>query len=185
MRAAAAANDFEGFCQGCSKSLTPEQRKELFSHLRGNMNMEEDMDFAEVSYSLHEIAPKMDQRSLREEYMDKKIFNVGTFVENLNTGVVGKIVSRGVNYVIYIDEHEEVYRGWLKDLVERNDIKRFDFTPLGQIGTDELARKVVAMTPGQFIQKINKRKQVSGTMNYEALPGMEEAPETSTRKENV
>ena len=33
----------------------------------------------------------MDQRSLREEYMDKKIFNVGTFVENLNTGVVGKI----------------------------------------------------------------------------------------------
>lgn len=159
MRAAAAANDFEGFSQGCSKALTPEQRKELFSHLRGNMNMEEDMDFAEASYTLHEIAPKMDQKSLREDYMDRKIFNVGTFVENLNTGIVGKIVSRGVNYVIYIDEHEEVYRGWLKDLVERNDIKRFDFTPLGQIGTDELARKVAAMTPGQFIQKINNKNK--------------------------
>ena len=159
MRAAAAANDFEGFCQGCSKALTPEQRKELFSHLRGNMNMEEDADFAEASYTLHEIAPKMDQKALREDYMDRKIFNVGTFVENLNTGIVGKIVSRGVNYVIYIDEHEEVYRGWLKDLIERNDIKRFDFTPLGQIGTDELARKVAAMTPGQFIQKINNKNK--------------------------
>lgn len=159
MRAAAADNDFDGFCAGCSKALTPEQRKELFSHLRGNMQMEDVDDYADLSYLLHEIAPKLDPQRLREDYIDKKIFNVGTIVENLNTGILGKVVSRGVNYVIYIDEHEQVYRGWLKDLVERNDIKRFDFTPLGQIGTDELARKVAAMTPGQFIQKINKRNK--------------------------
>ena len=121
--------------------------------------MEDVDDYADLSYLLHEIAPKLDPQRLREDYMDKKIFNVGTIVENLNTGILGKVVSRGVNYVIYIDEHEQVYRGWLKDLVERNDIKRFDFTPLGQIGTDELARKVAAMTPGQFIQKINKRNK--------------------------
>lgn len=161
MRAFAAENDFEGFCTGCSKNLTPEQRKEMFSHLRGNMKMEEVEDFADLSYNLHEIAPKLDPKGLREQYYNKEIFTVGCIVENVNTGILGKVVSRGVNYVIYIDEHEQIYRGWLHDLIERNDIKRFDFTPLGELGTDELAQKLAAMTPGQFIQKINKRNKSS------------------------
>lgn len=161
LRAFAAANDYNGFASGLSKAMPDKHKKELYDHLRGNMKMEEVEDFAEASFELYEIAPKMDPKSLREAYYNKEIFNVGQVVENLNTGVIGKVVSRGVNYVIYIDEHEQIYRGWLKDLVERNDIKRFDFTPLGQLGTDELARKVAAMTPGQFIQKINKRNKTA------------------------
>ena len=82
------------------------------------MSVEVQEDFNEVSYQLYEIAPKLDEKGLREAYFDGKIFKEGTFVENLNTGIVSKIVSRGSNYVISIDEHDNIFRGWLKDIVE-------------------------------------------------------------------
>lgn len=70
---------------------------------------------------------------------------------------MGKVVTRGANYVIYVDENDEMYRGWLKDLVEINDLKAFNWTPMGEIGTDKLRDRVIAMTPGQFLKKINKK----------------------------
>ena len=51
---------------------------------------------------LFEIAPKLDPHWSREAYFDGGMFEVGTFVENVNTGVIGKIVSRGSNYVIML-----------------------------------------------------------------------------------
>ena len=85
----------------------------------------------------------------------------GTFVENLNTGIVSKIVSCGSNYVISIDESDHLFRTWLKDLVERNDIKFFDFTPAGEMGTDALTNYMRKLTPGEFINKINKKDKVT------------------------
>jgi hypothetical protein len=118
-------------------------------------------DFAEASYDLYEVAPKLDPQGLREAYFGGELFEIGCFVENVNTGVIGKVVSRGSNYVIYIDEHDSVYRAWLKDLVERNDIKYFDFTPAGEMGTDELTDYMRKLTPGEFIRKINKKDKVT------------------------
>jgi hypothetical protein len=51
-----------------------------------------------------EIAPKLDQQTLRENYVSKKIFQIGELVENLNTGLVGKITRRGTNYLICVTE---------------------------------------------------------------------------------
>lgn len=121
------------------------------------MQLESVEDFCDASFSLHEIAPKLDPRGLREAYINGEMFKVGTFVENVNTGVIGKIVSRGSNHLIYIDENDNVYRAWLKDLVERIDIKLFDFTPAGEMGTDKLANYMRKLTPGEFIRKINKK----------------------------
>jgi hypothetical protein len=45
----------------------------------------------------------------------------------------------------------------LRDLVEKNDIKMFDFTPAGEMGTDKLANYMRRLTPGEFIRKINKK----------------------------
>ena len=98
-----------------------------------------------------------DDGTIRPKTIDSSMFEVGTFVENVNTGVIGKIVSRGSNHVIYIDENDNVYRAWLKDLVERIDIKLFDFTPAGEMGTDKLANYMRKLTPGEFIRKINKK----------------------------
>ena len=157
MRKAAAEGDFDSFLQGIPKGLGKDGAEKLFLLLRQAMQVEEFDDFADASFQLHEIAPKLDPRGMREAYFENEMFKVGTFVENVNTGVIGKVVSRGSNYIIYIDEHETIFRCWLKDLVERNDIKFFDFTPAGEMGTDKLANYMRKLTPGEFIRKINKK----------------------------
>ena len=157
MRKAAAEDDFRTFEKGIPSGLSQKDKLRLYKSLRSAMQVESVGDFADASFNLHEIAPKLDPQGMREAYFEQKLFEVGTFVENINTGVVGKVVSRGSNYIIYIDEHETVFRSWLKDLIERNDIKYFNFTPAGEMGTDELANYMRKLTPGEFIRKINKK----------------------------
>jgi hypothetical protein len=160
MRKAAAEGDFDTFKQGMTKALSKKEQEEIFLTLRQAMQVKESFDdFAEASYDVFEIAPKLDPQGLREAYFAGDLFGEGTFVENVNTGVIGKIVSRGSNYVIYIDESENIFRSWLRDLVERNDIKMFDFTPAGEMGTDKLANYMRRLTPGEFIRKINKKEK--------------------------
>ena len=162
MRKAAVEGDFDTFDDGLTKDLSKKDREALYLTLRQSMQVEESYDdFAEASYAVHEIAPKLDPQGLREAYFDGDMFQVGCFLENLNTGIIGKVVSRGSNYVIYIDEHDNVFRSWLKDLVERNDIKYFNFTPAGEMGTDKLANYMRKLTPGEFIRKINKKDKVT------------------------
>ena len=158
MRKAAVEDDFDTFDQGIPESLSKKDRETLYLLLRQAMQVEESYDdFAEASYHLHEVAPKLDPQGLREAYFDGDLFEVGTFVENVNTGIISKVVSRGSNYVISIDESDRIFRTWLRDLVERNDIKSFDFTPAGELGTDKLDQYMRKMTPGEFIRKINKK----------------------------
>ena len=158
MRKAAVEGDFESFDSGIPSGVSKKDREALFMTLRSAMNVEESYDdFAEASYDLYEIAPRLDPQGLREAYYDSTMFEVGCFVENLNTGIISKVVSRGSNYLISIDERDNIFRTWLKDLVERNDIKFFDFTPAGEMGTDKLANYMRKLTPGEFIRKINKK----------------------------
>ena len=65
-----------------------------------------------------EIAPKLDQQTLRENYVSKKIFQIGELVENLNTGLVGKITRRGTNYLICVTESGMMFKSWISDLTE-------------------------------------------------------------------
>ena len=162
MRKAAMEDDSSAFAQGISKDLSKKDKEALYLTLRQAMNVSESFDdFAEASYDLYEIAPKLDPQGLREAYFEKDLFEVGSFVENINTGITGKVVSRGSNYIIYIDEHDNIYRSWLKDLVERNNsVFGFEFTPAGEVGTNEIAAYYRKMTPGEFIKKINKKVKV-------------------------
>ena len=157
LRKAAAEDDFESFKKGMTKSLGKDGTEKLYSTLRQAMQVEEFDDFAEASYDLYEIAPRLDPQGLREAYFNQNLFEVGSFVENSNTGIVSKVVSRGSNYVISIDERDGIYRSWLKDLVEVNDIKYFNWKPAGEVGTDQLDNYVRKLTPGEFIRKLNKR----------------------------
>ena len=163
LRKAAVEDDFSAFDKGLPKELSKKDREALYLTLRQSMNVTESFDdFAEASYDLYEVAPKLDPQGLREAYFEKELFAVGTFVENSNTGIVSKVVSRGSNYVISIDEHDKIFRSWLKDLTEtKNSVYGFEFTPAGEQGTDELANYMRRMTPGEFIRKINKKSKVT------------------------
>ena len=157
-RKAAVDDDYEGFKKGCPKAMKPKDCEALFSALQSKMSVEVQEDFSEVSYQLYEIAPKLDEKGLREAYFDGKIFKEGTVVENVNTGILSKIVSRGSNYVISIDEHEYIFRTWLKDLVE---VKSYADPSTREWGTDSLTAYVKKLTPGEFLKKINKKDKTS------------------------
>ena len=163
LRKAAVEDDFSAFDKGLPKELSKKDREALYLTLRQSMNVTESFDdFAEASYDLYEVAPKLDPQGLREAYFEKELLAVGTFVENSHTGIVSKVVSRGSNYVISIDEHDNIFRSWLKDLTEtKNSVYGFEFTPAGEQGTDELANYMRRMTPGEFIRKINKKSKVT------------------------
>jgi len=157
-RKLAAEGSYDDFAKGCPKGLSKNDCQELFNTLRGAMKVEECVeDFGEVSYQLYEIAPKLDPKGLREAYMSEGLFAVGSMVENVNTGIIGKVVSRGSNYLIYIDEHDNVFRGWLKDLVETDGWVE---PSSREYGTDSLDAYVRKLTPGQFLKKINKKDKV-------------------------
>ena len=163
MRKAAVEGDFDTFDQGIPQGLSKKDRDTLYLLLRQAMQVEESYDdFAEASYSLFEVAPKLDPQGLREAYFEGELFKVGTFVENVNTGVIGKVVSRGSNYVIYVDESDNIFRSWLKDLIEKNDRYGFDWTPApGTPGEPQLTNHVKRMTPDEFIRKLNKKDKVT------------------------
>ena len=90
------------------------------------------------------------------------LFQIGCFIENLNTGIITKVVSRGSNYLISIDENDNVFRTWLKDLVEADfDETQWSKPSTREFGTDSLADYVRRITPGEFIKKINKKDKVA------------------------
>ena len=161
-RKLASENNYAEFEKGCPKGLKPKDKQELFNTLKGAMKVEECVDdFNEVSFHLYEIAPKLDPKGLREAYLTEGLFSIGSYVENLNTGIISKVVSRGSNYVISIDEHDNIFRSWLKDLVETDfDESQWSEPATREFGTDSLDAYVRKLTPGQFLKKINKKEKV-------------------------
>jgi hypothetical protein len=76
------------------------------------------------SWNVWEIAPKFDFQTLRENYVTQKIFQIGQLVENLNTGLVGRIIRRGTNYLICVTESGIMFKSWIKDVSETRIPKR-------------------------------------------------------------
>lgn len=140
MRAAASQNDFKSFRSGIPKSMDDKATMNLMNKLRKSMGI----SAMSPKTEMWKIAPKLDYVNLRENYYQGKIFKIGSIVENLNTGIVGRVVNRGTNYVLYVDENDVQYRGWLKDLSEGED----PATQL-EIGTDKYRSYVQSLTPGQ------------------------------------
>jgi len=179
-RKAAAEGDFKTFRQGVPKSMNDKQARELYNTLRSAMQIKE-------GWTLWEIAPKFDWKNLRENYIQDKIFTMGQMVENLNTGLVGKIIRRGTNYLICVTEDNLMFKSWIKDVAEsrkhlekpikniENLVKRtkkpnynkvtdVSGVPADQrlVGTDSFRKYVETMVPGsswgqQFINKYRKK----------------------------
>ena len=84
-------------------------------------------------------------------------------VENLNHGLVGKIIRAGANYVIAVTEDNIMFKSWLKDLNEYTEVHmksrmRDKIHPNTLVGTDGYRDNLINMTPGQY-PLINKIRQ--------------------------
>jgi hypothetical protein len=157
-RKAAAEGDFASFRKGVPSTLNNKQARELYNNLRAAMQIKE-------GWNMWEIAPKFDWKNLRENFINENIFKVGQIVENLNTGLVGKIIRRGTNYLICVTEDKIMFKSWIKDVNEEivNGTEK-QGVPADQrlVGTDAFRKYVETMVPGsewgkQFINKYRKK----------------------------
>ena len=148
MRLAAAEGDFRKFREGLPPEMKRKSAQELFDSVRASMGINE-------SWNLWEIAPKFDYQTLRENYISEKIFQIGQLVENLNTGLVGRILRRGTNYLICVTESGMMFKSWIKDVMETKkytevvmDRKmREPGKPNTLVGTSGFYKYVADMTP--------------------------------------
>lgn len=147
MRKAAAEDDFEAFRKGIPASLDDKAVKQMMNTVRKAMNVQKE------SWNLWEIAPKFDWKNLRENYVTGKIFKINQLVENLNTGLIGKIVRRGTNYLICVTEDNIMFKSWIRDLSEYTEVKmdrkmRAPGKPNTLVGTTGYFKYASEMTPG-------------------------------------
>jgi phosphopantetheine adenylyltransferase len=162
MRLAAAEGDFKTFRAGLPEGTPRKMAMTLFDTVRETMNVKEMKEF----WNIWEIAPKYDLENLRESYVAKQIFNIGDRVENLNTGMIGRIIRRGANHLICVAENNIMFKSWVKDLREAVvNATTPSGVPATQrlVGTDAHRKYTETMVPGhthgiQFINKYKVRK---------------------------
>lgn len=108
MRAAASANDLQTFVSGLPSNF--KQGKELFNDLRKAMGLSETYNFRE-HIQLKKVS------SIREAYVQEKIFKKGDLVIIKESDDVGTIIVRGSNYVIVEFENGQKQRKWIDDII--------------------------------------------------------------------
>jgi len=159
MRKAAVENDFKTFRTGVPKHVDDKTAKMIMATVRKRMKVEE-------GWNLWEIAPKLDLNNLRENYFKKNLFGIGELVENLNTGLVGRVIRRGANYLICVTEDDIMFKSWIKDVSEavvNNSAPSGVTADKREVGTDEHREYVMnlmgVMEIKNFINKYrNKTK---------------------------
>lgn len=121
---------------------------------------------------LWEYAPKLDFTEFREQYVLNRIFQVGTMVEHMDSGIRGVIVHRGPNYAIFKDtQFGDEFRCWLQHIQEvavtrptgldmSNDQSNYSADNGSgndwKVGTDTYRQAVQQMTPGQEVKKFSE-----------------------------
>jgi len=147
MRLAAAENDFKTFRSGMPPEMRPKDVRAIFDTVRQSMGIQDEI------VEVWEIAPKFDVQTLRENYINETIFRIGQLVENLNTGLVGRIIRRGTNYLICVTEDHIMFKSWIKDVMEYTEVKmdrimRNKNKPNTLVGTTGYFKYASQQTPG-------------------------------------
>jgi len=162
MRLAAMEGDFKTFRSGLPEDVPRKQAIVLFDTVRQGMGVDE----VKECWNIWEIAPKDDPENLREAYIKKEVFDIGTKVENVNTGLIGRIIRRGANHLICVTEDNIMFKSWIKDVTEavvNGTTKSGVDANQRLVGTDAHFKYVQSLVPGstwgiQFINKYKVRK---------------------------
>ena len=164
MRKAVQDDDFDSFRRGTPKGLKDADTQAVFDAVRTGMKVKKKK--VTESYDLWEIAPSLDRKGLRENYVQGLIYKIGDLVESLNTGLIGEIIRRGTNHLICVTQENYMFKSWVKDVMEA---VKPSGVPSDQrlIGTDAYKNYAETMVPGQskpawgrqFINKYKKKKR--------------------------
>jgi nicotinic acid mononucleotide adenylyltransferase len=112
MRAYATSGDFQGFKKGLPSSMRDIDAKLLFNDIRQGMDLEP----IKEQY-------KLNVDSLREQYFNKQIFNIGNIVES--DDIKYEIMDRGSNYLVLINLEGDISRKWIQDVTMSEETQLF------------------------------------------------------------
>ena len=158
LRKAVLDDDMVAFKKGTPKGLKDADVQALFDAVRTGMNAKKKK--VKESYELWEVAPRIDQTGLRENYVKKNIFNIGDLVENLNTGLVGRIIRRGANHLICLTTEQNMFKSWIKDVMEYTEVRmksrmRDKTHPNTLVGTTGYLKNAMAATGTKKIKNFD------------------------------
>ena len=113
MRAAASADDFDSFKNGLPKNF--KQGMSLFKDVRKHMGIRE-------SFIVHQVE-QTEEDVIRDMYIEGTIYAIGDIVEDNYTGVSGKVIRRGTNYLVFSEQDGTTHKKWLYEVKQDKDIK--------------------------------------------------------------
>jgi hypothetical protein len=147
LRKAAMRDDFYAFRAGLSRKLSFKDAENLFHAVQR----------AQQGRDGYDVEQPQDNENLRELYYQKQIFNEGDIIESDITGIKGKIIRRGPNYVISVTEDNKMFKSWITDISEWTDVSG---VPADQreVGTDALRKYVMGLTKTKKIKNFVKSK---------------------------
>ena len=155
LRKAAADDDIKTWMTGMPKGVDEKAAQSIFNAVKKKMQSKQK---AGVKESLWQFASKLDWQGLRENFFLKNIFNIGDLVENDNTGLRGRIVRRGTNYLISVTESGMMFKSWIGDVSEAyTEVKmdrkmRDEKHPNNLVGTGGYFKNVEDKTPGSTVK---------------------------------
>ena len=150
LRKAAMDGNFKEFVKGVP-NIGNDEKMNLFKLLQKSMGVKKDDKKKDKKKEVKEweYAPKLDPFGLRIAYLREEIFKIGSLVESLQTGEVGRITRRGANHVICQTSEGHMFKSWLRDISEAYDV-----------GTDNYRDYVQSMTPGQPVKKFHDKSRI-------------------------
>ena len=168
MRAAAASGDYESFSLGLPSNFN--DGKGLFKDIRLGMNIREQLK------PFKPIVEMSNMELIREQYFQNLIYNIGDWVKDTKTEIVGEVVKRGTNYITLVQEDFSLHKVWLEDAESMEKQKKklpeaVDFLKNRNLweklqrekrrddeeGTSALAKKVKKLTPNETVKESKEK----------------------------
>ena len=142
-RGYATSNDFTGFSQGLTKTISNPDAKKMFNAVRSGMGLKEEYEFKR-HVQLKTVS------ETREAFVKGELFELGEQVVIKSTSEVGKITVIGSNYVI-VETSDKTTRQWLDSVEKIEEEAKYDY------GTDASVKYMKKATPGQDVNELSMK----------------------------
>jgi hypothetical protein len=147
LRTSALDQNYEKFVSNLPAKMKRSDKEALFNSVFKSMSRGETKE----SLELWKIAPELDMETLRLNYKKNNLYPIGSLVENINTGLIGKVKRRGTNYLICVTEDGIMFKSWLQNIHPINE-------DVYEVGTDKYRKFLQKITPGQPIKAFSSVK---------------------------
>jgi len=143
LRVAASEGNYEAFISNLPPKMKTEDKQNLFLSVTKSMKLKE-------GYNAWEITPELYKENVRRNYKDNDLYPVGTLIENINTGIRGRVIRKGTNYLICLTNEGIMFKSWITSVHLPEDVY--------EVGTDKYREKLQRTTPLQPVKSFSDVK---------------------------